>query len=149
MIIPSEAPVEPPHPDLPANCLTDYEEARSIFSASSRGAAALLRLCVQKLCIHLDESGENLNDDIKSLVSKGLPPSVQQALDYCRVIGNNAVHPGEIDIKDTPEIAQKLFRMINFIVEDRITRPREIQEVYDRLPKEEKVKIEKRDKKGK
>jgi hypothetical protein len=107
----------------------------------------LLRLCVQKLCVHLGESGENLNDDIKSLVSKGLPPSVQQALDYCRVIGNNAVHPGEIDVKDTPDITQELFRMINFIVEDRITRPAEIKEIYERLPKEEKEKIEKRDRK--
>jgi Domain of unknown function (DUF4145) len=118
MIIPQEAPVETPHPDLPPDCLTEYNEARAIFARSPRAAAALLRLCIQKLLPHLGESGKNINEDVKSLVSKGLPSLVQKALDYCRVVGNNAVHPGEIELNDTPDTAQNLFRMINFIVED-------------------------------
>ena len=146
MIVPSEAPVEPPHPDLPADCQLDYAEARDIFTRSPRAAAALLRLCIQKLLLHLGESGKNINDDIKSLVDKGLPSLVQKALDYCRVVGNNAVHPGEIDLNDTPEIAAKLFQMINFIVEDRITRPKEIESLYAELPAEARAAIDKRDK---
>ena len=134
MIVPSEAPVEPLHPELPEDCKLDYTEARDVFSRSPRAAAALLRLCIQKLLPHLGESGTNINNDIKSLVGKGLPPLVQKALDYCRVVGNNAVHPGEIDLNDTPEIAAKLFQMINFIVEDRITRPKEIELLYAELP---------------
>ncbi|HLL72812.1 MAG TPA: DUF4145 domain-containing protein [Pyrinomonadaceae bacterium] len=145
MIVPDESPVEPHHPDLPADCVGEYQEARSIFSRSPRAAAALLRLCIQKLLPHLGESGENINNDIKSLVAKGLPPLVQKALDYCRVVGNNAVHPGEIDINDTPEIGQNLFRMINFIVEDRITRPREVEELYNQLPEGSRNAIQKRD----
>ena len=145
MIIPVESPVEPPHPDLPSDCLTEYEEARSVFSRSPRAAAAMLRLCIQKLMPHLGEGGKNINNDIKSLVSKGLPAKVQKALDFSRVVGNNAVHPGEIDLNDTPEIAQNLFRMINFIVEDRITRPREIDALYNELPESSRDAIEKRD----
>ncbi len=144
---PDESPVESLHPDLPEDCKSEYEEARSILSRSPRAAAALLRLCVQKLLVHLGESGKNINDDIKSLVLKGLSPLVQKALDYCRVIGNNAVHPGEIVIDDTTDIAQKLFSMINFIVEDRISRPKEISMLYDSLPEDVKKKIESRDKK--
>lgn len=145
LIIPSTAPVELAHPDLPLDCVEEYEEAREVFSRSPRAAAALLRLCVQKLLVHLGESGKNINEDIKSLVAKGLPTLVQRALDYGRVVGNNAVHPGEIAINDSPEIAQNLFRMINFIVEDRITRPKEIEALYEQLPEGARDAIARRD----
>lgn len=145
LIIPSDAPVEPPHPDLPEDCAVDYREARDIFTTSPRAAAALLRLSIQKLMSHLGEKGSNINDDIKSLVSKGLPVTVQQSLDYCRVVGNNAVHPGEININDSPEVAQHLFAMINFIVEERISRPNAIKALYLTLPEAAREAIEKRD----
>jgi hypothetical protein len=94
---------------------------------------------------HLGENGKNINDDMKSLVTKGLPPLIQKALDFCRVVGNNAVHPGEIDLNDTPEIAAKLFQMINFIVDDRIARPKEIDALYSGLPPDALKAIAKRD----
>jgi hypothetical protein len=147
MVVPAEAAVEPPHPDLPEDCCVDYVEARNIFAQSPRASAALLRLCIQKLMPHLGEHGKNINDDIKALVAKGFSVRVQQALDYCRVVGNNAVHPGEININDTPDVAQNLFTMINFIIEDRITRPREIEALYNGLPEESRKAIEKRDSK--
>lgn len=71
MVVPSEAPVAPPHQDLPESCLSEYNEARDIVSKSPRAAAALLRLAVQKLMIELGEKGKNINNDIGSLVEKG------------------------------------------------------------------------------
>jgi len=146
MIIPSEAHVSPPHQDLPKSCISEYNEARDIASRSPRAAAALLRLALQKLMVELGEKGKNINTDIGSLVSKGLPVEVQQALDYCRVVGNNGVHPGEIELNDNPEITNSLFEMINFIVEDRISRPKKIAELYNILPKGALEAVEKRDK---
>lgn len=145
MIIPADAPVPPPHPDMPASVIEDYQEARSIFSRSPRASVALLRLAIQKLMPDLGEKGENINADIKALVAKGLPVQVQQAFDFCRVVGNNAVHPGEINLNDTPEMGQHLFSMINFIVEDRITRPKHVAELYAKLPEPAKAAVEKRD----
>jgi Domain of unknown function (DUF4145) len=144
-VVPSEAPVPPAHEDMPQQCRVDYDEARMIVAASPRSAAALLRLAVQKLMPVLGEKGKKINDDIGELVAKGLPVQVQQALDVCRVIGNNAVHPGEIDINDTPEIAHNLFDMLNFVVEDRISRPKRIQGLYAKLPEAARKAIDERD----
>jgi len=145
MIVPSEALVPPPHVDLPESCIDDYDEARDIVARSPRAAAALLRLTIQKLLGELGEKGKNINDDIGALVAKGLPVEVQQALDYCRVVGNNAVHPGEIDLNDDPNIANSLFEMINFIVEVRISQPKKVANLYNILPQGALKAVEKRD----
>lgn len=145
LIIPSASQAEPMHHDMPKDCQSDYEEARDIVGRSPRGAVALLRLCLEKLLKHLGQEGKSINEAIKALVADGLSPRIQQALDICRVVGNNAVHPGELDIQDTPEIAHQLFKMINFIVEDRITRPKEVQALFDQLPEGAVEAIAKRD----
>jgi hypothetical protein len=102
LIYPESTQAPPPNADLPEDVHLDYEDASRIVGASPRGAAALLRLCIQKLCKHLGESGKNINNDIAALVSKGLNPTIQKSLDLVRVIGNEAVHPGTIDLNDEP-----------------------------------------------
>lgn len=134
-----------PATDMPEKVKEDYEEARSIFSQSSRGAAALLRLAIQKLVIALGESGDNLNASIGNLVKKGLRADIQKALDVVRVVGNNAVHPGVLDVKDNPDMALSLFKLTNLIVEDMITKPKEVAELYEALPDGAKDAIAKRD----
>lgn len=79
---------------------------------------------MQKLCAVLGESGKDINADIASLVTKGLSVQIQQALDIVRVIGNEAVHPGHIDLKDDPKTAELLFDLLNLIVEEKISEPR-------------------------
>lgn len=141
--ISSSAPL--PSEDMPEDVKEDYEEARSVVEVSPRSAAALLRLALQKLMIHLGESGKNLNDDIANLVKKGLPVKIQKALDAVRVIGNNAVHPGELDLRDDKETALALFDLLNMIVEVMITQPKKVDEIYEKLPEGAKEAIERRD----
>lgn len=145
MIIPDETIAPLPHPDMPELVKSDYEEARTISSQSARGAAALLRLSIQKLCVHLGEKGKNINEDIGALVKKGLPQEIQQALDIVRVIGNNAVHPGELSSDDVAEVAATLFELVNHIVEDRISRPKKLGNLFQSLPKGALAGIKKRD----
>jgi hypothetical protein len=118
----------------------------SIVSKSPRSAAALLRLTLQKLTNHILEKNrkDNLNDNIKLLVQRGLRAEIQKALDIVRVLGNNAVHPGQIDLKDDAQIASRLFSLINIVTEEMITQPKQISELYEGLPETEKRKIEKR-----
>jgi hypothetical protein len=147
MVEPISSPAPLPNPDMPAEIQADFLEAREIVGKSPRGAAALLRLCIQKLCIHLGENGKEINTDIGRLVEKGLPVNIQRSLDYVRVVGNEAVHPGELDLKDNQETAITLFKLINIIVETMITQPNHIEDLYNSLPPGKLAGIEQRDKK--
>jgi uncharacterized protein DUF4145 len=133
--------------DLPGAVRLDYDEAGRILDLSPRGAAALLRLAVQKLCMALGEKGKSIDDDIASLVKKGLSPLVQKALDAVRVIGNEAVHPGTLDLKDDRDTAMSLFGLVNIIGEQMISNHKHVDEMYAKLPAGKREAIEKRDSK--
>lgn len=134
IVYPNKSIAPIPSKDTPKEILDDYKEASNIFEKSPRSSAALLRLVIQKLLVVLGEKGRNINDDIASLVSKGLPVRIQKALDIVRVVGNNAVHPGTIDINDNPKIAFALFNLVNLIIDFMITQPKEIDNLYSSLP---------------
>jgi hypothetical protein len=139
----NEAP--DPNSDLPEDVRADYMEAGLVLGTSPRSAAALLRQAVQRLCKHLGEKGKNIDDDIASLVAKGLDPRVKKALDVVRVIGNNAVHPGQIDLKDDRPTAEKLFGLVNLIADIMISQPKHIDAMFGDLPESSRKAIEKRD----
>ncbi|AWM88644.1 DUF4145 domain-containing protein [Microvirga sp. 17 mud 1-3] len=136
-----------PNDDLPEEIRQDFLEAASIVNQSPRGAAALLRLCIQKLLKHLGESGTDINRDIGSLVKKGLDARMQKALDIVRVVGNEAVHPGSIDLRDDKATATKLFGLVNLIADQMITQPKHLDAMFEGLPEGKKQGIEQRDSK--
>ena len=142
-----EAPL--PHQDLPYDIRRDYDEASTVLSLSPRSSAALLRLAIEKLTIHIlkDEVGRDLNDNIKKLVDNGLPVLIQQSLDILRVIGNNALHPGQLDLKDDQQTALQLFNFVNLITDYMITKPQQTDALYQSLPEDSRKAIDKRDNK--
>lgn len=146
IVYPNSNSITPPNEDLDADIQSLYNEASNIFNASPKGSTALLRLALQNLLKQIGKEGKNINNDIKELVAEGLSVKIQQALDLVRVVGNNAVHPGQIDLDDDKKVAIKLFHLVNFIANELITKPRELEELYtDVVPDETKEHIKQRD----
>ena len=145
LIYPDIVVVPQPNADLDETIRADYLEAGTILNKSPRGAAALLRLCIQNLCKQLGENVKNINNDVAALVRRGLPIQVQQALDVVRVVGNNALHPGEIDLRDDRDTALRLFGLVNLIAQTMITNPKEVAQMFESLPEGTREAIEKRD----
>ena len=83
MIYPRSLTVPGPNEDMRDETKKLYLEAAAIFQDSPRASAALLRLCIEKLCNQLGEKGK-LDKCIAALVQKGVNEQMQQALDYCQ-----------------------------------------------------------------
>lgn len=149
IVFPHEKQGIQPNQDLPDDIIRDVEEARDIVVLSPRGAVALLRLSIQKLCVFLGEKGKNIDEDIASLVRKGLNPLVQKSLDIVRVIGNEAVHPGVIDLNDDRDTANRLFDLVNSIADQMITHPKSVETLYEKLPEAKRKAIQDRNKRPK
>ena len=58
----------------------------------------------------------------------------------------NAVHPGQIDLKDDIDTANKLFGLVNLIADVMITQPKHVDELYESVvPDSQKAAIDRRD----
>jgi hypothetical protein len=146
MVHPRTSAAPPPNEDIPVDTLADYKEAASVLALSPRSSAALLRLCLQKLCVHFGQPGKNINDEIGALVAGGtLRPMIQQAMDTVRIAGNESVHPGELNLNDDRELALALFGLVNLIADEAITQPRKVKELYDRMPEGKRSGVAQRD----
>lgn len=136
-----------PSIDMPDAVRRDFAEAAAVFNRSPRAAAAFLRVAIETLCNEINGKAMPVFDGIGELVKKGLDEKIQKALDIVRVTGNDAVHPGQISLNDTPNDAEQLFKLVNLIVEKLITIPNQIDEIYDGLPESKRKAISKRDEK--
>lgn len=135
-----------PNPDMPLSVMSLFNEAGMIISKSPRAACALLRLAVEKLCNELGVDEGSIDKNIAKLVKDGLSQKIQQSLDVVRVVGNKAVHPGQIDLDvDDRSTAEQLMGLINIIVERTISEDKTINSLFESLPQNIKDSIEKRD----
>lgn len=132
--------------DMPEDVKKDYEEARLVSNQSPRASAALLRLALQKLCKHLGEPGEHIDTDIRSLARRPeFGERLIRAADTLRIVGNNAVHPGEMSEEDVDGVANGLFGLLNLIVNAGITEPQKWDAMYHSLPENPRLAAEKKD----
>lgn len=137
------------HEDMPEDVKKIYDEARAVSEESARAAAALLRVALEKLTVHLGETTGHLNSRIENLKKKGLPEKVIQSLDIVRINANEGgSHAGQIDFEggDNEGVVDKLFWLVNFIVEKTISDKKQVDEMLARLPEDKKQGIDNRDK---
>lgn len=134
MVYPHSSMAPLPNSDMPEDVIEIYNEAREVHNLSPRASTALLRLALEKLLPQLGAKKAKVDTMIGELVGKGLPKEVEKALDSLRVIGNEAVHPGTIDLNDNADVAFALFKLLNVVVDRMITQQKEIDEIYNLIP---------------
>lgn len=141
--LPPDIPL--PNDDMSETCRQYYEEAAQVFPYSPRAAAALIRLGLQTFLQELGIPGKNINAQIAHLVGQGLAEELRQGLDYCRVVGNEAVHPGTIDLNDNRDMALFLFVCFNMLVSELVTKKKQMKTFHDMLPAHLRAAADKRD----
>ena len=133
-----------PEPKLhaPPKVRRESEEASQILEASPRGAAALLRIAIEKLCKELGVSGESLKDDIAFFVREDMDARVQKVLDAAQIIESNAMRPSQIGLGEDRATAETLSGLVNLICEKMIMEPRHLQEVHTKVREDARTGME-------
>ncbi|MFE4352454.1 DUF4145 domain-containing protein [Peribacillus butanolivorans] len=147
MIYPNVSIVEPPNIDMPEDIQALYKEADSILNLSAKSAAALLRLALEKLLIHVGAKKGSIDAMIQDLIEKNIITangSVRKALDTLRLIGNAGVHPTGINLDEDPSAAFALFKVLNFVVEKLISEEKEMAAIYALVPEGKRENLDKR-----
>lgn len=129
MVYPDVLGIEP-HSDMPDKAREIFCEAQAVIGKSPRAACALLRLCLEVIVSDLGGKGNTLYERIESLK---LPPDMEDVFRACRIVGNQASHPGEInfDTQEGRDLAVTLSNFINLIVLILIAPKRQIQRVRE------------------
>ena len=129
-----DAPAIEPAEDMPEKARAFFMEAQSVIGKSPRSACALLRLCLEELVSHLGGTGKSLYERIESL---NLPSDVSALFDACRLMGNQAAHPGVIDFKNDNglPVARALSQFVNIIVMIKISPRIQAQRFLEQVKK--------------
>ncbi|MEY8216366.1 MAG: hypothetical protein RPR97_18010 [Colwellia sp.] len=78
-----------------------------------------------------------------------LSASIIRVLDTVRLTGNDAVHPDEMLDEDIDHVANRMFGLLNFIVNKAITEPKELEALYQMTPETKRQFAEEADAKAK
>ncbi|HEY7317728.1 MAG TPA: DUF4145 domain-containing protein [Candidatus Binatia bacterium] len=109
------------------------EGGSQTLDASPRGATALLRLAIEKVCKELGEAGERTKDVLESFVQEDVDARVQKVLEAMRIIESNAVPPAQIGVGDNRAIGETLSGLVYLICEKMIIEPKHLQAMYTKL----------------
>src|ERR1700730_15976123 len=99
----------------------DLEEAAAILNKFPRGAAALMRVCIQRLVPLLEENGKELNQRVSSLVRKGLEMEMQQAKEVLQVLRSDPVQLSKLESHADKETVLRFLDSLKEVLERRMS----------------------------
>jgi hypothetical protein len=92
----------------------DFEEAAAMLNKFPRGATALIHVCIEKLMPLLK------NEDISSLVRKGLEVEIHQTMEALQVLRKSPVQLTQFNSQEDRETALRFFDSLKEILERRM-----------------------------
>lgn len=142
ILLPRKMTVPAPSKDVPQRIRDIYIEAGKVHIDSPRASGALMRLALELLLQDYYKNDLKLNENVNKLKETKIPDELIKALTILRVNGNDIMHTGEIAIFENKEDALYLFYLFNMIVEELITRPKKLDESYNRIPESKRKQVE-------
>lgn len=132
--------LEHPIPDkaLSKEATDLFQEARNTYRTSAGASAALGRLALQHLLRDLGEPGENLHEEVKRLIARGVPKDVERILEAIGIQGEKSLHPGMIHLNEKKEHVPALLEVINIIADVLMQNTRKADDLLKKLQGEEK-----------
>lgn len=151
MMYPASGLAPAPHPEMPPEATSLYNEAREVVGISRRAGTALARAALERLLRTLDpEAGRvNLATRIERMIPR-VPAPLGQMLTIIRVAGNSSLHVDDepddvlilvLDPGET-EIVELIFEAINDLVEETIAKPRKVADLYGKVPESIRERVE-------
>jgi hypothetical protein len=106
----------------------DFEEAAAILNKSPRGAAALMRVCIQKLLPLLKDNGMDRSHYDSALMRKGLEVEIQQAMEVLQVLQSDSAQLTTFESQEDKEMAFRIIDSLKAILERRTLQNRDPEE---------------------
>ncbi len=134
-IHPNTTSIKKPNSDMPQNIKDLYVEASSVFEMSPRSSLAIIRLALDLLCIELGaDKKDSLYNKVEWLHNENVIDSELKDLAHgVRGLGNDAVHPRNIDEEINKDDAMLVFELINIIVDEKITKVNRKKELVNKF----------------
>jgi hypothetical protein len=141
-----------PHPEMPPEAKSLYEEAREVLGISRRAGTALARAALERLLRTLDPTAGTivLAARIERMIPQ-VPESLGQMLTVIRVAGNASLHVNDepddvlvlvLDPGET-EVVELIFEAINDLVEAQIAKPNKVANLYSKIPESLRERVDK------
>jgi hypothetical protein len=96
----------------------DFEEAAAMLNKFPRGATALIHVCIEKLMPLLRKAGKD--EDISSLLRKGLEVEIHQTMEALQVLRKSPVQLTQFNSQEDRETALRFFDSLKEILERRM-----------------------------